>query len=136
MSERVCRPCDRKIRNGTKLHEFLEKAVLATQTDDVYHKEDANRNKRQLPTTITPERSKGKKQLAELSREETQTSTLCKQCLMTISYKSEATWFSASELHVIEIECDENDVDITSVTKGTVGCICKSKCLIVEVSSI
>lgn len=33
----------------------------------------------------------------------------------------EATWFSASDLYVIEIEYDEDDVDMTSVTKATVS---------------
>ena len=33
----------------------------------------------------------------------------------------EATWFSASDLDVIEIECDEDDVDMTSVTEATVS---------------
>ena len=30
----------------------------------------------------------------------------------------EATWFSASDLDVIEIECDEDNVDMTSATEA------------------
>ena len=33
----------------------------------------------------------------------------------------EATWFSAPDLYVVETECDEDDVDTTSLTKVTVS---------------
>ena len=33
----------------------------------------------------------------------------------------EATWFSASDLYVVETECDEDHVDMTSLTKATVS---------------
>ena len=60
LSERVCRPCGRKIRNAAELYSFVEKALLA----DVDLNGEAgceDRRKRHLPTTVTPERSHAKK---------------------------------------------------------------------------
>ena len=58
LSERVCIPCSRKIRNAAELYRFVEEARFE------------NRNKRLLPTTITPERIKGKKQVIEIGSDE------------------------------------------------------------------
>ena len=64
LSERVCRSCDHKIRNGAELHNFIEQALCSTRVDeDLNCKDLEDRCKRQLPTTITPERSNTKKQL-------------------------------------------------------------------------
>ena len=58
LSERVCRPCGRKIRNAAELYSFIEKAVSNTNVEDDLHWEAVeDRSKRQPPTTITPERS-------------------------------------------------------------------------------
>lgn len=65
LSERVCIPCSRKIRNAAELYRFVEKAISATE--DVSCE---NRNKRLLPTTITPERIKGKKQVIDIGGDE------------------------------------------------------------------
>lgn len=61
LSERVFIPCSQKIRNAAELYRFVEEAISATE--DVSCE---NRNKRLLPTTITPERIKGKKQVIEI----------------------------------------------------------------------
>ena len=61
LSERVCIPCSRKIRNAAELYRFVEEAISATE--DVSCE---NRNKRLLPKIITPERIKGKKQVIEI----------------------------------------------------------------------
>ena len=65
LSELVCIPYSRKIRNAAELYRFVEEAISATE--DVSCK---NRNKRLLPTTITPERIKGKKQVIESGGDE------------------------------------------------------------------
>ena len=58
LSERVCRPCARKIRNAAQLYSFIEKAVSNTIVDEDLHQEAVeDRSKRQLSTAITPERS-------------------------------------------------------------------------------
>ena len=58
MSEQVCRPCGRKIRNAAQLYSFIEKAVSNTIVDEDLHREAVeDRSKRQLSTAITPERS-------------------------------------------------------------------------------
>ena len=58
MSEQVCRPCGRKIRNAAQLYSFIEKAVSNTIVDEDLHQEAVeDRSKRQLSTAITPERS-------------------------------------------------------------------------------
>ena len=70
LSERVCRPCGRKLRNAAELYSFIEKAVSVEADEDANCADVAvDRSKRQLPTTITPERSKGKKQLIEIGEE-------------------------------------------------------------------
>ena len=65
LSERVCIPCSRKIRNAAEPYRFVEEAISATE--DVSCE---NRNKSLLPTTITPERIKGKKQVIEIGSNE------------------------------------------------------------------
>ena len=37
LSERVCRPCGRKIRNAAELYSFIEKAVSNTNVEDDLH---------------------------------------------------------------------------------------------------
>ena len=37
LSERVCRPCGRKIRNTAELHSFIEKAVSNTNVEEDLH---------------------------------------------------------------------------------------------------
>ena len=61
LSERVCIPCSRKIRNAAELYRFVEEATSATEDVNC-----ENRKKRLLPTTITPERIKGKKKVIEI----------------------------------------------------------------------
>ena len=62
LSEWVCGSCGQKIRNAAKLHSFIEQALCSTRVDeDVNCKDLEHRCKRQLPTTITPERSNTKK---------------------------------------------------------------------------
>ena len=58
LSERVCRPCARKIRNAAQLYSFIEKAASNTIVEEDFHWEAVeDRSKRQLPSTITPERN-------------------------------------------------------------------------------
>ena len=66
LSERVCRSCGPKIRNAAELHSFIDQAlhVWSTRVDeDLNCKDSEDRCKRQLSTTIMPERSNTKKQL-------------------------------------------------------------------------
>ena len=65
LSERVCIPCSHKIRNAAELYRFVEEAISATEDVSC-----DNRNKSLLPTTITPERIKGKKQVIEIGGNE------------------------------------------------------------------
>ena len=65
LSERVCIPCSRKIRKAEELYRFVGEAISATE--DV---SSENRSNRLLPTTITPERIKGKKQVIEIGGDE------------------------------------------------------------------
>ena len=68
LSERVCQSCGRKIRNASELYCFVKTAVTstnavaasATNCEAVENNQEDIR-KRQLPTTITPERNKGKR---------------------------------------------------------------------------
>ena len=63
-SERVYRPCGRKIRNAAELYSFIVQAVCSTRVyEDLNWKDSEDRCKRQLPTTVTPERMNTKKQL-------------------------------------------------------------------------
>lgn len=59
-SERVCRPCGRKIRTAAEIYSFLKGKL--TVSDAASLVSSPQRQKRQLPTTITPERSSNKKQ--------------------------------------------------------------------------
>ena len=66
LSERVCRPCGRKIRNAAQLYSFIEKAVSNTIVEvDLHWEAVEGRSKRQLPTTITAERSDVRKKRLE-----------------------------------------------------------------------
>ena len=55
------------IRNAAELYGFVEEAISVIATEDVNCE---NRNKRLLPTTITAERIKGKKQVIEIGGDE------------------------------------------------------------------
>ena len=68
MSERVCRPCGRKIRNGAELYSFIEKAVSNTNVEEDLHYEAME--DRQLLTTIKPERSDIRKKRLESDGEQ------------------------------------------------------------------
>ena len=71
LSERVCRPCARKIRNAAQLYSFIEKGVSNTVVEEDLHWEAVeDRSKRQLPTTITPERSDVRKKRLEFDGEQ------------------------------------------------------------------
>ena len=63
LSERVCRSCGCKIRNAAELYSFIEQAVCSTRVtdEDLNCKDSEDRCKRQLPTTVTPERIDTKK---------------------------------------------------------------------------
>ena len=68
MSERVCRPCGRKIRNAAELYSSIEKAVSNTNVEEDLHQEAME--DRHLPTTITPERSDIRKKRLESDGEQ------------------------------------------------------------------
>ena len=63
LSERVCRSCGRKIRNAAELYSFIEQAICSTRVadEDLNCKDSEDQCKRQLPTTLTPERIDTKK---------------------------------------------------------------------------
>ena len=62
LSERVCRICGRKIRNAAELYNFIKEAVTSTNAQEkTTSVDDAERIKRQLPRTVTPERTLAKK---------------------------------------------------------------------------
>ena len=62
LSDRVCKPCGRKIRNAAELYKFVKEAVSSTivkeQNDTV---SDDLGERRQLPSTVTPDRNEPKK---------------------------------------------------------------------------
>ena len=71
LSEQVCRSCGRKIRNAAQLYSFIEKAVSNTIVEeDLDWEAVEDRSKRQLPTTITPQRSDVKKERLESDGEQ------------------------------------------------------------------
>ena len=68
LSERVCLPCGRKIRNLCKLFVEIKKATShdEAEMDDL----DVTRNKRQLPTSVsTPDRSPTNRKVTRTNRE-------------------------------------------------------------------
>ena len=65
LSEWVCIPCSRKIRNAAELYRFVEEVISATEDVNC-----ENHKKRLLPTTITAERIKGKKKVIEIGGDE------------------------------------------------------------------
>ena len=78
LSERVCRSCGRKIRNAAELHSFIEQVLCSKRVDeDLNCKDSEDRCKRQLPNTITPERSNTKKQTASTVRDICTFAVLC-----------------------------------------------------------
>ena len=65
LSKRVCLSCSRKIKNAAEPYRFFEEAISAREDVNC-----ENRKKRLLPTAITPERIKGKKQVIEIVGDE------------------------------------------------------------------
>ena len=66
VSERVCRSCGRKIRNASELYRFIQTAVTCSNdsaTGNETEESDLQEcsSKRELPTTVTPNRQKGKR---------------------------------------------------------------------------
>ena len=66
VSGRVCRSCGRKIRNASELYRFIQTAVTCTNdsaTGNETEESDLQEcsSKRELPTTVTPDRQKGKR---------------------------------------------------------------------------
>ena len=55
LSERICRPCGRKIRNVHENFTFLKDKLDNSESECTKNRSPA-RQKRQLPTTVTPER--------------------------------------------------------------------------------
>ena len=60
LSDRVCQSCGRKIRNASELYNFIKEAVAQTIAKEQIS-DNSERSKRQLPTTITPDRNEFKK---------------------------------------------------------------------------
>ena len=77
LSERFCRSCGRKIRNAAELYSFIEQAVCSTRVanEDLNCKDSEDRCKRQLPTTVTPERIDTKKLIIGTDGKHNQKST-------------------------------------------------------------
>lgn len=69
LSERVCLPCGRKIRNLCKL--FVEiKKVTSHDGAELEDLDNVTRNKRQLPTSVsTPDRSPTNRKVTRTNRE-------------------------------------------------------------------
>ncbi len=66
LSERVCRGCGRKIRNAAEFYYFIKTAVTSSNATafpaaNCESTVEKISTKRQLPTTVTPERKQGKK---------------------------------------------------------------------------
>ena len=64
LSDRVCKPCGRKIRNAAELYKFVKSAVSSTTSQnqiDLESNVSNERSKRQLPSTVTPDRNEQKK---------------------------------------------------------------------------
>ena len=101
LSEQVCRSCGRKIRNAAELHSFIEQALCSTRVDeDLNYKDSEDRCKRQLPNTITPDRSNTKKQTASTVRDSCTFAVLCSvtQPFCRFTHVYEDLW---GALHVV-----------------------------------
>ena len=64
LSDRVCKPCGRKIRNAAELYKFVKEAVSSTivkEQNDTVSDDLGERSKRQLPSTVTTDRNEPKK---------------------------------------------------------------------------
>ena len=70
LSERVCRPCGRKIRNAVESFCFIKQNLADPDLQSVVDspRSSLQRQKRLLPTTITPERSSSKSKQAKVGR--------------------------------------------------------------------
>ena len=67
LSDRVCKPCGRKIRNASELFTFIRGEINALPVAN----EELSRFKRQLPTTVlSPERSSLMKKVQRISEDE------------------------------------------------------------------
>ena len=67
LSDRVCKPCGRKIRNVSELFTFIRREINALPVAN----EELSRFKRQLPTTVlSPERSPLMKKVQRISEDE------------------------------------------------------------------
>lgn len=66
LSDRVCTPCGRKIRNASELFTFI-----ATEINVIHTAKEEARVKRQLPTTVSsPERSPSAKKVLKVAKSE------------------------------------------------------------------
>ena len=77
VSERVCRSCGRKIRNASELYRFIQTAVTCSNdsaTGNETEESDLQEcsSKRELPTTVTPNRQKGKRRPGNPDEESTE----------------------------------------------------------------
>ena len=70
LSERVCRPCGRKIRNAVENFSFIKPNLAYPDLQSVADSSRSSppRQKRLLPTTVTPERSSTKIKKAKVRR--------------------------------------------------------------------
>ena len=102
LSERFCRSCGRKIRNAAELYSFIEQVVCSTRVadEDLNCKDSEERCKRQLLTTVTPERIDTKKLIIGTDSKHNQKSTR--------KLNSKKALFSESLRNILLIFCDAN----------------------------
>ena len=115
LSERVCRPCGRKIRNAAELYNFIKEAVSSTKAQeeksDATRVDDAETIKRQLPSTVTPERTIAKKLEQENNEhlpQKTGHDRICRKTLFSDSREDSAVEDHGS---LIPIALEENDIE-------------------------
>ena len=104
LSERVCRSCGRKIRNAAELYSFIEQAVCSTRVtnEGLNCKDSEDRYKRQLPTTVTPERIDTKKLIIGTDGKHNQKSTR--------KVHSKKALLSESLQNILLISCSVSDL--------------------------